>query len=56
VDIVNYDIRYGILTREEGLELVKKYDGKIADRFIKEFCEYIDISVETFWETVERWK
>lgn len=55
-DAVNYDIRCGYLTREEGLKFIEKYDGKISDIFIDEFCEYIGISVNTFWETTKLFK
>lgn len=44
-----YDIRAGLITREDGIELVKRYDGKIGMRYIKEFCDYIDISIDEFW-------
>lgn len=49
-----YDIREGQITREEGIKLVKEYDGKCGERFIKAFCKYIDISVEDFWCVVDK--
>lgn len=45
-----YDIREGRLTREEAKKLVEKYDGKCADKYIEQFCEYIDITVPEFWK------
>lgn len=54
-DEVCYDIRAGKMTREEGLELVRKYDGKCADRFVKEAADYMGISVEEFWNVVDKW-
>lgn len=50
-----YDIREGRLTREEAKWLVNKYDGKCSSRYIKEFCEYIDISEEEFWNVVDKY-
>jgi len=45
-----YDIRDGLITREEGIELVKKYDGKCSSKFIKNFCDFIGISLTEFWD------
>lgn len=51
-----YDIRAGRITREEGLELVKRYDGRCGTRFIKNFCDYIDITVDEFWAVVNSFR
>lgn len=52
-DEVCYAIREGRMTREEGIELVKQYDGKCGEKYIREFCEYIDISVDEFWRVTD---
>ncbi len=49
-------IRWGHMTREEGFELVRKYDGKCSPGYIKRFCDYIDISEEKFWEVAESYR
>ena len=49
-------VRLGMMSRDEAVEAVKKYDGRCADRFIKSFCDYIDISEDRFWETAERFR
>ncbi|MEQ8170225.1 MAG: N-acetyl sugar amidotransferase [Candidatus Eremiobacterota bacterium] len=49
-------IRLGMITREEAIELVRKYDGKCADRFIKRFCNYLEITLEEFWEVAEKFR
>lgn len=54
-DHASFDLRDGLLTREECIELVKRYDGKCGVRFIKKFCDYIDISMEEFWRVVDKW-
>lgn len=46
-------IRLDKMTREEGIELVKKYDGKCAYRFIERFYKYLKISEDEFWEVAE---
>ena len=47
-----YDIRAGLITRERGVELVKKYDGKCAKKYINQFCYYIGIDYNEFWRVV----
>lgn len=44
------DIRLGYTTREEGLELAEKYDGRINSDYIERFCKYIDITRKEFDE------
>ena len=49
-----YDIREGRLTREDAIWLVKEYDGGCGEKYIVDFCNYLDISQELFWETVDK--
>ncbi len=44
------DIRNGFLTREEGLKLAKEYDGQIDPEYIRNYCNYIGISIKEFWD------
>lgn len=55
-DQVSEAIRLKIMNRKEAIELVKKYDGKCADRFIKNFCDYLKISRKKFWEVAESYR
>lgn len=55
-DEVCEQIRFGRMSRQHGIELVKKYDGKCAKRYIEAFCNYIEISEEEFWTTVESYR
>jgi N-acetyl sugar amidotransferase len=43
-DHVCIDIRNGRLTREQGIELVKKYDGKYPNYGVSEFIKYSGLS------------
>ena len=52
-DYVNEDIRLGRMTREEGIRMLEKYDGKCSPQYIKSFCDYIEISEAQFWEKVD---
>lgn len=54
-DEVCYDIREGRISRENGIKLVKKYDGKCGDNYIQQWCNYIGISVGEFWKVTEKW-
>jgi hypothetical protein len=47
-DQVNIDIRNGVMSREEGLEIVRERDGKYSEEHKQEFCEYIEISEKEF--------
>lgn len=49
-----YDIREGRVSREEAIWLVNEYDGKCGSKYIKEFCDYIDITVDEFWKVVDK--
>lgn len=54
-DEVGYDIREGRLTREDAKWLVEQYDGKCADKYIKQAAEYMGITVEEFWRVTDQW-
>lgn len=49
-----YDIREGRITREEAIWLVNEYDGKCGEQYIREFCNYIEITEKEFWEVVDK--
>ncbi len=51
-----YDIHAGLITRPEAMALVKEYDGKCADRYIKAFCDYIGISLDEFWKVANSFR
>ena len=53
-DYVNEWIRGGWISRENGIEIVQKYDGRCSDKYIETFCEYIGISLTEFWSTVNK--
>jgi len=47
------EIRNGKITREEGVNLVLKYDQEFPNRYFGEFLEYISMTEEQFWRTVD---
>ena len=49
-------INLGIMDRETGIDLAKKYDGKCHHRYVEKFCKYLGISEDEFWEVVESYR
>lgn len=51
-----YDIRAGLITREEGIALVKEFDGKCGKQNIKRFCDLIGIVEDEFWRVTNSFR
>jgi N-acetyl sugar amidotransferase len=51
-DHVNEAIRYGKMTREQGICLLEEFDGSCAPSYIESFCDFIEISPDDFWVQV----
>lgn len=51
-DYVNEEIRLGRMSRDEGIELVEKYDHCCSPDYISSYCDYLGISVMQFWGKV----
>ena len=51
-----HEIRDGYLTREEGISLIKKYDGEFPEKHYKTFLEYADITEDQFNEVIDSWR
>lgn len=56
MDHACYDLRDGMIDRKTAIELVLKYDGKCAEKYIDEFCNYLQISKNEFLETMEKFR
>ena len=50
------DIWRGRLTRKEGVKLVRELDGKCGVKFIKNFADYIGITLDEFWNVAEKFR
>lgn len=48
-----HEIREGHLTREEGVALVRRYDGEFPKKYFQEFLEYVSMTEAEFWEVVD---
>ena len=51
-----HEIRDGHISRDEGIALMKKYEGEFPKKYFKEFLNYLDISEKHFWEVVDSWR
>lgn len=54
-DLMNEEIRYGRITREEAVELVSKFDGNFDIDILKRFCNFIQISISEFWKITDNY-
>ena len=50
------EIRNEKISREEGINLVKKYDSEFPKKYFKEFLDYIDINDQDFFSTVDQFR
>ena len=51
-----HEIRDGHITREEGVALVRRYDGEFPSKYFPEFLDYLDINEESFWQVVDSYR
>lgn len=47
-DHASIEIMHGRISREQGLKLVKQYEGKIPRKYLKKFLEFADMSMDDF--------
>lgn len=51
---VGVAVRDGLMSREEGLRLVRKYDGKCNEKYIKLLINYLQITRDEFDKILDR--
>ncbi len=51
-----HEIRDGKITREEGIALVKRYDGEFPRKYFNEFLDFCSISAEEFALVIDSWR
>ena len=52
-DYASRFIRYGLLTREQAIELVKKHDHRLDSRSLRDFCDFLGYTEREFWDIVD---
>lgn len=50
------EVRNGKITREEAVQLVKRYDQEFPKKYFKDFLDYISLTEEEFHTTVDRFR
>lgn len=50
------EVRNGKITREEAVQLVKRYDQEFPKKYFKDFLEYISLTEDEFHATVDRFR
>lgn len=53
-DYASRFIRYGLMTREEAIDLVKKHDHELDPRCVRDFCEFCGYTESEFWGIVDK--
>lgn len=51
-----HEIRDGKISREEGVALVRRFDGEFPRKYYQEFLDYCGITEEEFEEVVDSWR
>lgn len=51
-----HEIRDHKITREEGVALVRRYDGEFPQRYFRDFLDYCGINEEEFHAVVDSWR
>lgn len=50
---VGVAVRSGLMSREKGQKIVQAYDGKCHPKYIKHLADYLEMSVEEFWNIAD---
>ena len=51
-----HEIRERKISRKEGIQLVKKYDGEFPQKYFKQFLEYCKIEDGHFYDIIDSWR
>ena len=52
-DHASIDIRNERISREEAKQLVRKYEGKVPRRYLEEYLEFVGMTEDEFYETLD---
>lgn len=53
-DYASRFVRYGIMSREEAIQLVKEHDHALDPLCIRDFCEFCGYTETEFWEVIDK--
>ena len=50
------EIRNGDITRDEGISLVKRFDGEFPEQYINDCCDYMGITLQDYHDAIEKFR
>ena len=50
------EIRNGDITRDEGISLVKRFDGEFPKQYINDCCDYMGITLQDYHDAIEKFR
>lgn len=50
-----HEVREGIISREEAIKLIQKYDGEFPWEYFDYYLDYINITEDEFWEIAKKY-
>jgi N-acetyl sugar amidotransferase len=53
-DYASRFVRYGLISREEAVQLVRSHDHRLDPRSVDDFCDFVGYSKTQFWQIVDR--
>ena len=48
------EIRAGVIDRNEGISLIKKFDGEFPKKYFQDILDYLDVDEKTFYDVIDR--
>lgn len=51
-----HEIRDGKITRDEGIALIRRFDGEFPARYFPDLLAYCGVSEDEFWESIDCWR
>lgn len=52
-DYASKFIRYGLINRQQGIDMVKKYDHRVDQKAVADFCQFAGYSLREFYTIVD---
>jgi len=53
-DYASRFVRYGMITRDEAMQLVKEHDAKLDPKCVQDFIEFCGYTETEFWEVIDK--
>jgi N-acetyl sugar amidotransferase len=50
------EVRNGDITRDDGIALIKRFDGEYPEEYVEDCCKYMGITVERYNEVIDQFR